>query len=116
MINTIFYFANNQAEYLDNWNRGEVKPHTICFAADTNTIWRNGERYSGMLRSEIDPIVGGLEDKINELDSQSKQALDNAVQRIENNLDQSVDQINQTVDRVQQDLDNIIDDNRNEIN
>lgn len=68
MINTIFYFADTQAEYLDNWQKGEVKPHTICFAKDTKTIWRDGQRFSGMLQNEVDDEIHNLtDDAINNL-------------------------------------------------
>lgn len=62
MINTIFYFADTQAEYQDNWQKGEVKPHTICFAKDTKTIWRDGRRFSGLRQDEVDDEIHILTD------------------------------------------------------
>lgn len=45
MIKTLFYFANTEAEYLENVQN--VAPYTIVFCKDTNTIWRDGKRYGG---------------------------------------------------------------------
>lgn len=53
---------------MDNWQKGEVKPHTICFAKDTKTIWRNGVRFSGLRQDEVDDEIHNLtDDAINNL-------------------------------------------------
>lgn len=57
MINTIFYFVDTEQEYLDNYEQGSVKPHTICFAKDTKSIWRDGLRFSGLHKNEVDRII-----------------------------------------------------------
>lgn len=83
MINTIFYFADTQAEYLDNWQKGEVKPHTICFAKDTKTIWRNGMRFSGLRQDEVD-------DEIHQLTDEAINDLNEGVQNLEFGLNTAV--------------------------
>lgn len=57
MINTIFYFTDTEQEYLDTYAYGQVKPHTICFARDTKSIWRDGLRFSGLRKDEVDSII-----------------------------------------------------------
>lgn len=79
MINTIFYFADTQQEYLDNYAQGSVKPHTICFAKDTKTVWRDGQRFSGMLQNEVD-------DEIRQLTDQAFIDLNEIVQNLEAGL------------------------------
>ena len=79
MINTIFYFADTQQEYLDNYAQGSVKPHTICFAKDTKTVWRDGQRFTGMLQNEVD-------DEIRQLTDQAFIDLNEIVQNLEAGL------------------------------
>lgn len=47
MISSIFYFANTEQEYLDNFNNHQVKPYTIVFCKDTHTLWKDGIKYGG---------------------------------------------------------------------
>ena len=83
MINTIFYFTDTQQEYTDNYAQGSVKPHTICFAKDTKTIWRDGQRFSGLRQDEVDDEIHNLTDEaINELNE--------GVQNLESGLNTAV--------------------------
>lgn len=104
MINTIFYFADTQQEYLDNYAQGSVKPHTICFAKDTKTIWRDGQRFSGMLQNEvideINSIVVPAEDR---LDAGIQRALDAAAD-VSDNLNTKVAEINEEIATTNQGL------------
>ena len=52
MISSIFYFADTEQEYLDNFNRRQVKPYTIVFCKDTHSVWKNGVRYGGSTSAE----------------------------------------------------------------
>lgn len=83
MINTIFYFTDTQQEYTDNYAQGSVKPHTICFAKDTKTIWRDGQRFSGMLQNEVD-------DEIHQLTDEAFNNLNDGVQNLETGLNNAV--------------------------
>ena len=76
MINTIFYFTDTQQEYLDNYAQGSVKPHTICFAKDTKTIWRDGQRFTGMLQNEVESILDNSRKIINNIDTYKQNITD----------------------------------------
>jgi hypothetical protein len=45
MINTLFYYADTEQDYLDKWNNGEIQEYTMCLCKDTKTLWKGGERY-----------------------------------------------------------------------
>jgi hypothetical protein len=47
-INTMFYFAPTEAEYLAYYNGNEIDPRTITFVAETGEIWKNGVLYGKM--------------------------------------------------------------------
>ena len=83
MINTIFYFTDTQQEYTDNYAQGSVKPHTICFAKDTKTIWRDGQRFSGLRQDEVDNEIHNLTD-------QEFSDLNDGVQNLETGLNNAV--------------------------
>ena len=104
MINTIFYFTDTQQEYTDNYAQGSVKPHTICFAKDTKTIWRDGQRFSGMLQNEvideINSIVIPAEER---LDAGIQRALDAAAD-VSDNLNTKVAEINEEIATTNQGL------------
>lgn len=63
MISSIFYFADTEQEYLDNFNNHQVKPYTIVFCRDTKTLWKNGVRYGGDTTGEV---VTSIETKISD--------------------------------------------------
>lgn len=74
MISSIFYFADTEQEYLDNFNAHQVKPYTIVFCRDTRTLWKNGVKYGGgdasevvtTIQSQINDAISAFEQRVNE--------------------------------------------------
>ena len=90
MISSIFYFAETEQEYLDNFNRHQVKPYTIVFCKDTRSLWKNGVRYGGSTHAEIT-------DNVDEV-------IQNTVTPLINQLNDAIADANSAVDRAEERL------------
>ena len=115
MISSIFYFADTEQEYLDNFNRRQVKPYTIVFCKDTHSVWKNGVRYGGSTSAEtqsqiseiidrdVAPLIAQLEQAI----TQANEALDRAEGRVDEisaGFEDSMRQISAQIDEEKQRL------------
>lgn len=108
MISSIFYFADTEQEYLDNYNRRQVKPYTIVFCRDTHTLWKNGIKYSGdsaetnrqieeALEHDVQPLIDQLQNAIDEANHAAELAyarLDVAVTEGSENLQELTNTVN----------------------
>lgn len=109
MISSIFYFAETEQEYLDNFNRHQVKPYTIVFCKDTKSLWKNGIRYGGNTTSEITDQVDDIIDRtITPLLNQLNQAVADAGDAADA-AEQRLAQISTQMDGAIEDLQNAID-------
>lgn len=109
MISSIFYFAETEQEYLDNFNRHQVKPYTIVFCKDTKSLWKNGIRYGGNTTSEITDQVDDIIDRtITPLLNQLNQAVADAGDAADA-AEQRLTQISTQMDGAIEDLQNAID-------
>ena len=109
MISSIFYFADTEQEYLDNFNRRQVKPYTIVFCKDTHSVWKNGVRYGGSTSAETQSQISEIIDRdvaplLQQLESAIQQAND-ATDRAEGHLSD----ISTQMDAAINDLQNAID-------
>lgn len=115
MINSIFYFADTEQEYLDNFNRHQVKPYTIVFCKDTHSVWKNGIRYGGSTSAEtqsqiseiIDRDVVPLTTQLQQAITQANEALsraDDRVDEISAGFEDSIRQISAQIDEEKQRL------------
>lgn len=80
MINSIFYFADTEQEYLDNFNSNQVKPYTIVFCRDTRSLWKNGVKYGGDSTQTGEQIQSWVETHVTPLITQLQNALAEANQ------------------------------------
>lgn len=102
MINTIFYFPSSQQQY--NAASSDLNSRTISFVPPsanetTGTIYKNGIRYSGYSRTEINNMI---DDK-----AYDDTDLQNAITRIENSINTAndeIDTLNNNLDKTIQDL------------
>lgn len=101
MINTIFYFADTQNEYMQKYNAGEISSKTITFVKDSNEIYINGHGYIDR-QSIIDYLVEDAQQKDQELANQIRSELATA----ESNLTRYVDDATEYAEGVHDDLQN----------
>ena len=92
MISSIFYFADTEQEYLDNFNRHQVKPYTIVFCKDTRSLWKNGVRYGGSTSSEVG---GQLDDIIDSQITPLLHQLNDAIQQAGDAADRAESRLNE---------------------
>lgn len=57
MINTIFYFVDQESTYKNMLQNNEISSHTIVFAADRGSIYKNGIRYGGVRGDELQQLL-----------------------------------------------------------
>jgi hypothetical protein len=62
MINTVFYFADSENEYLNKYRNNQVSPYTIALCKDTHSLWKDGERYGFGTTSVIDDVYTPYDD------------------------------------------------------
>lgn len=117
MISSIFYFAETEQEYLDNFNRHQVKPYTIVFCKDTKSLWKNGIRYGGSTHAEItdnvDEVIQNtvtpLINQLNEAVAEAGEAADRAEERlseISTQMDGAIEELQNAIDAEKTRLDN----------
>lgn len=115
MISSIFYFADTEQEYLDNFNRHQVKPYTIVFCKDTHSVWKNGIRYGGSTSAEtqsqiseiidrdVAPLIAQLEQAVTQANEALSRA-DDRVDEISAGFEDSIRQISAQIDEEKQRL------------
>lgn len=105
MINTIFYFPSSQQQY--DADASNLNARTISFVPPTSvggtgTIYKNGIRYSGYSRTEINNMI---DDK-----AYDDTDLQNAIIRIENSINTANDEINTLNNNLDKTIQDLIDD------
>ena len=90
MINTIFYFADTENEYLEKYNKGEVSSRTISFIKDSNKIFIDGHDYIDR-QSVIDQLVADSQQKDQALANLLRQELAAAEQELQSSISDAND-------------------------
>lgn len=90
MINTIFYFADTENEYMDKYNKGEISSRTISFVKDSNKIFINGHDYIDR-QSVIDQLVADSQQKDQALANLLRQELAAAEQELQSSISDAND-------------------------
>lgn len=109
MISSIFYFADTEQEYLDNFRNNQVKPYTIVFCRDTHTLWKNGIKYGGDTAQTGAQIQDWVETHINPLIEQLQNAMSAANQSAAeaySRIDEAIANGNANISQLRLDVDN----------
>ena len=101
MIDTIFYFVDTEQDYIDNYNDGNVKPYTICFAKDTKCIWKNGIKYGGQF------TISDVKDLIDESTEETQKVIDEISDQTTKDIEEALEDINKEKERLNDLLDSL---------
>lgn len=88
MINTIFYFVDQESTYKNMLQNNEISSRTIVFAADRGSIYKNGIRYGGVRSDELQQLL----DDTNWHDTVEShlQNIDNLIEGLNSNINSLV--------------------------